>query len=162
MDNELERTISRFRQAVLEFVGIVEASANFPREGFLAVVGNSLAKLYASALRLPPVQPGTAETDNAPFRTQEWASLFNSLKEKIGSHDGYWTVFDSTEKRDPVQGSLAGDISETYFDLKDALILLEAGASTRDLLWELRFSFRSHWAKHTLGALAAIHDLHIE
>ena len=162
MTNELEQTISRFRQAAVEFVGIVEASANFPEEGFLAKVGTSLAELYASALRLPPVQPGTAETDNAAFRTQEWATLFNSLREKIGSHDGYWKVFDSTEKCDPVQGSLAGDISEIYFDLKDALLLLQAGAPNDDSLWELRFSFRSHWAKHTLGALAAIHDLHIE
>jgi hypothetical protein len=162
MNNELEQTISRFRQAALEFLGIVDASANFPREGFLAMVVNSLAELYSSALRLPVVEPDTAETDNAPFRAQEWATLFNSLKEKIGSDDGYWTVFDSTEQRDPVQGSLARDISEIYSDLKDALLILQAGAPNRDSLWELRFSFRSQWAKHALGALTAIHDLHVE
>ena len=162
MDNELERTLSRFRQAVLEFVGTVETSANFPRESFLAKVGNSLAEVYASALRLPLVEPDTPETNDAPFRTQEWGTLFNSLREKIGSHDGYWTVFDSTDKCDLVQGSLAGDISEIYSDLKDALLILQAGAPDRDSLWELRFSFRSHWGKHTLGALAAIHDLHVE
>ena len=71
MNNELEQTISRFWRAALEFVGVVEASANFPSEGFLAMVGNSLAELYSSALRLPLVEPDTAEIDNARFRMQE-------------------------------------------------------------------------------------------
>jgi hypothetical protein len=161
-NNDLEQTISRFRQAAFEFVGIVEAFGKFPREVFLAMISDSLAELYSSALRLPLVEPDTAETDDAPFGTLEWVTLFNSLREKIGSHDGYWTVFDSTEKCDPVQGSLAGDISEIYSDLKDAILILQTGAPNRDSLWELRFSFRSHWAKHALGALTAIHDLHVE
>jgi hypothetical protein len=162
MNNELEQTISQFRQAALEFVGIVEASGNFSQEGFLARVGNSLAEVYASALRLPWVEPDTTETGDPSFRTQEWATLYSSLREKIGSYDGYWMVFDSTAKADPVQGSLSGDISEIYSDLKDALLILQADAPDPDSLWELRFSFRTHWGKHTLGALIAIHDLHVE
>jgi Domain of unknown function (DUF5063) len=61
-----------------------------------------------------------------------------------------------------VQGTLAGDISEIYFDLMHDLHSEEKGISRADFLWELRFSFRSHWGKHLLGALVAIHDRHIE
>jgi len=44
--------------------------------------------------------------------------------------DGYWEVFDPTEKEQPVFGSLAIDIAEIYLDLKDALRLLENGTGT--------------------------------
>jgi hypothetical protein len=61
-----------------------------------------------------------------------------------------------------VQGSIALDISEIYLDLKKDLHHIEERASQRDFLWDLRFSFRSHWGPHLLAALKAIHDRHVE
>jgi hypothetical protein len=60
-----------------------------------------------------------------------------------------------------VQGSLAGDISEIYFDLKRSLELEESDVPKSDLLFDWRFEFRSHWGR-LLGALTAIHHRHIE
>jgi hypothetical protein len=63
--------------------------------------------------------------DETSFPREKWERLHRSLKEKIGTLDPYSLVFDSTEKGVPVQGSLAGDISEIYFDLKQNLQLEE-------------------------------------
>lgn len=41
-------------------------------------------------------------------------------------------------KQAPVHGSLAGDISEIYFDLKQGLRLEETGISKSDLLFDWR------------------------
>jgi hypothetical protein len=152
----------RFREAAINFIQTVDSVVAMERDAFLAHLSHCLAELYASALDLPAVKPDTTSIDETPFAKEEWAELFNSLREKIGSIDGYWEVFDSTEKTAPVQGTLAGDISEIYFDLKRDLQLDERGISKADSLWELHFSFRSHWGKHLLGALTAIHDLRIE
>jgi len=132
------------------------------REAFLACLSHCLAELYSSALDLPAVEPDTAGTDEMPFATEKWAELCNSLRAKIGPLDIYWGIFDSTEGSSPAQGTLAGDISEIYFDLKHDLQLEEIGIPQADFLWELHSSFRSHWGRHLLGALVAIHDRHIE
>jgi hypothetical protein len=95
------------------------------------------------------------------FAREEWSKLFQSLKKKIGPLDSYWEIFDSTENGEPVQGSLAGDISEVYYDLKNDLRLEQKTISRADLLWELRESFTGHWGRHALEALKAIRDLHL-
>jgi hypothetical protein len=150
--------LHRFRVAAANFIQAVDASPDVQCEEFLSRMSHCLAELYSSALCLPAGEPDTTGTDETPFAKEESAALFHALREKIGSVDAYWVVFDSTEKASPVQGSLAGDISEIYSDLKQDLQREEKRISQADFLWELRFSFRSHWGKHLLGALRAIHD----
>ena len=79
-------------------------------------------------------------------KTQEKARLFNTTAylEKSGGWrfesspvHHFFLLRDllSTEKQEAVQGSLAGDISEIYFDLKRSLELEEAGIPGSDGLF---------------------------
>ncbi len=162
MSDNLEPVLIRFRTAAQEFIGTVDSASGLPREAFLSRTAHCLAELYCSALRLPAVEPDTTGVDEVPFAKEQSAALMNSLKEKFGPLDAYWRVFDSTERDSPVLCGLSLDISEIYFDLKEDLHLEETGISQSDLLWDWRFSFRSHWGRHLLGALAAIYNLDIE
>lgn len=154
--------LDRFRKAAEKFIQIVDSVSAYEREGFMASLSHSLADLYSSALDLSAVEPDSNGINETPSPAEESAELCRSLKNKIGQLDSYWKIFDSTENGAAVQASLSGDISEIYFDLKHDLQLVSASSSHADALWELRFSFRSHWGKHLLGALAAIHDRHVE
>jgi len=162
MTDNISIVLDQFRRAARNFIQTVDSAADMQLEAFLSGVSRSLAELYSSALQLPAVEPDTSGIDTTPFAIEAWAKLYNSLREKIGSLDGYWRTFDSTDEDSPVQGSLAGDISEIYFDLKEDLQLEETGIPQADFLWELRCSFRTHWGRHLLGALAAIYDRQIE
>jgi hypothetical protein len=161
MSENVGPAVERFRVAATHFIETVDSLSNLERDTFLASVSHSLAELYSSALFLPVVEPETAAADEAPFATAQWAGLFESIKEKIGPLDAYWTVFDSTEKETPVQGSLAGDISEIYYDLRENFQLEEKGGPLADWLWDLRESFREHWGRHAIEALKAIYNLHL-
>jgi|SRR5690348_12383556 uncharacterized protein DUF5063 len=154
--------MQRFRAAATKFIEAVDSAPHLEAEAFLASVGHSMAELYSIALSLPAVEPETTDTNETPFKTDKWGELHRSLREKIGPLDTYWTIFDFTEKQEPVQGSLAGDISEIYFDLKDSLQLEEIGAPKSDVVFDWRLDFRSHWGRHLLGALTAIHHRYIE
>jgi Domain of unknown function (DUF5063) len=121
-----------------------------------------LAELYSVALHLPVIEPDTAKTNETPFPTEAWAGLFHSPREKLGPLDMYWELFDSTKKEDLVQGTLSGDLSEIYFDLKHDLHLDKTGIGQADFVRELRFSFRSHWGRHALEALKAMYDHGVE
>ena len=161
MSDNLGLVLQRFRAAAENFIQTVDSSSNLEREAFLESVSHRLAELYSSALHLPAVEPETTGVDETPFSTEQWAGLFRSIKEKIGPLDAYWKVFDSTEKEAPTQGSLAGDISEIYYDLRQSLQLEEKETSSADLMWDLRESFREHWGRHALEALKAIYDLRV-
>jgi len=158
-NNEL---MQKFRFAAMKFMDVVDAAPQIETNTFLANVGRSMAELYSIALLLPPVEPDSTGTDEPPFQTEGWDTLRRSLQEKIGSLDAYWQVFDSTSKEEQVQGSLAGDISEIYFDLKRSLELEQTDTAQSDVLFDWRLDFRSHWGRHLLGALAAIHNHHFE
>jgi uncharacterized protein DUF5063 len=161
VNDSLDSILQRFRAAATTFIEAVDSPSNLERSLFLAAIGRCLAELYTSALYLPSVSPDTLEIDQTPFPKEEWSKLFQSLKQRIEPLDSYWEILDSTEKGEPVQGSLAGDISEVYYDLKNDLRLEQKGISRADLLWELRESFRGHWGRHALEALKAIRDLHL-
>jgi len=122
MKSDNVELIERFRAAARKFIEEVDSAPQIDTEPFLANVGRSMAELYWVALTLPDVQPETDGTDETPFQTETWGKLRHSLQEKIGPLDTYWEIFDSTEKQEPVQGSLAGDISEIGLTALDGSI----------------------------------------
>jgi hypothetical protein len=159
---ENRELMQKFRAAAIKFMSVVDAASHTETNAFLLIVGRSMAELYSIALLLPPVEPDGAGTDEPPFQIEKCETLRRTLQETFGPRDAYWRVFDSTSKEEPVQRSLAGDISEIYFDLKDSLELEQTNAARSDVLFDWRLDFRSHWGKHLLGALAAIHDHQVE
>lgn len=154
--------MQRFRAAATTFIEVVDSAPHFETEEFLANLSHSMAELYSVALALPSVEPESTGPDDATFQSDKWDDLRRSLENKIGTFDTYWTIFDFTEKQEPVQGSLAGDISEIYFDLKECLNLKENGVARSDVLFDWRLAFRSHWGRHLLTALTAVHHRHVE
>jgi hypothetical protein len=98
--------MQRFRAAVAKFIEVVDSAPHFETEVFLANVSHSMAELYSVALALPTVEPETNGTDVAPFQSDKWDKLRRSLEKKIGILGTYWTIFDFTEKQEPVRGVL--------------------------------------------------------
>ena len=153
--------IKKFRAAAITFIDLVDAASHLDTEVFLAKVSHCMAELYSIALTLPAVEPDTTGTDDATFHADKELELYRSLREKIGIFDMYWTICDFTEKQEAARGSLARDISEIYFDLKQNLRLEKSGATQRDLLFDWRLDFRTHWGRLLLNALTAIHHRYI-
>ena len=53
---------------------------------------------------------------------------------------------------------LADDIADIYRDLKEGLVLSETHqAPPENIIWNWRVLFYSHWGKHAMDALLAIH-----
>jgi hypothetical protein len=139
----------------------VDSGPTLERDAFLSGVGRSLSELYCVALEVPLIEPASDVVDETPFSSEEWAQLYHSLREKIGELDSYWGVSDSTEKEEPIQASLAGDISEIYYDLKENLQLREKVIDQADLLFDVYLSFRDHWGRHAIDALKALYHLRL-
>lgn len=110
-----------------------------------------LARLYAAALGLPPVTPADTQDPIDP-------ALIDPPVD-FGDLDLYWLVFDPTQPDAPVAGSLRDDLLEINHDLQRGLHLFDQATpqAVTDAVWTWRFDFHTHWGRHALGALAALH-----
>lgn len=127
---------------------------------FLARVAASLSELYSAALAIPAVELETSGIGPEPRSHEAWKALYDSLGEKLGPLNLYWEVFDSTVQEESIAGTLADDISDIYFDLKEILQFARRPEATDvDVAWQVRFKFFANWGQHLTGALKAIHDL---
>ena len=75
----------------------------------------------------------------------------------------HWFVFDPVgqEPDEPVAGHLPSDLSEIYRDVRNGCNAWVPSdpATYRDALWQMHFDFMSHWGRHAVTALAAMHSL---
>ena len=157
--------LDRFYAAARSFMTCVDSASTLASDAFLIQTSHCLAELYGAALDVPVVEPESEHLVDArrpaEERLKEWNERYVSLKEKLGASDAYWVVFDSTKQEEPVQGSLADDITDIYLDLKQDLLLRDKGLARADLIFQMYLSFREHWAKHAIHALNTINDLRL-
>jgi hypothetical protein len=159
--NENAELADRFGDIAERFCALVDSSKNFNRNEFASQTYRILPKLIDQAIGLPDVESSDNDEPkgkNVRQRAEEWDWLYNSLKEKFGEWDIYRQVFDPTRDTEAIHGSLADDITDIYRDLKEGVVLKETGRSApEDFIWIWRLGFYSHWGKHAIDALLAIH-----
>ncbi len=156
--SERVEAVERFRTEARAFCELVERSGELSRFDLLAALSAHLVDVYAAAIRLPPGDPEADETLTVEEPvTDDWRELASALHEKLGELDAYWLVFDPATAERPVAASISDDVADVYLDLK--AVERERGAISDDALWEWIFAFQSHWGRHAVSALAAIHPL---
>jgi Domain of unknown function (DUF5063) len=155
--------IENFPKIAQEFCLFIDQCETNERGALVQGLVVHLARLCEIAICLPSVSPVSSDIefnqeDISSHSKEQW-NLSERLRMAFGNLDGYWEVFDPTQKEEPVNGSLARDIAEIYLDLKDAIKLMGTGANLNDVHWQWRFDFRQHWGRHAVSALRVL--LHI-
>jgi len=155
----------RFGVLARRFCSVVDSAPTIDRSELLLEIYRILPSLIDEAVRLPEVEPSerhdqfVRKARPQEVREQQWAQLYNMLKEKLGDWDLYRQVFEPTKNQEAIFGTLADDFADIYRDLKKGLILVEPPqAPAEDSIWIWRVLFYSHWGQHAIGALGTIHD----
>jgi len=163
--NNNREIVDRFSVVALQFCSVVDSAPGTDRTELLLEIYRILPSLIHEAVRLPEVELSERHDQFArkarpqEVREQQWAQLYNMLKEKLGDWDLYRQVFEPTKDQEAIFGTLADDFADIYRDLKKGLILLETPqAPPADSIWIWRVLFYSHWGQHAIGALGTIHD----
>ena len=120
-----------------------------------------LPQLHAAVLALesrPQAESGAlADGDlDARFR------LYSHLHHLLGDRDSYWLEYDAQQAVPEKSGSLADDITDIYFELKQGLALLERDPEHPDRaagVW--RAGFLHHWGQHLVDAERHLYDLQV-
>ncbi len=154
----------RFGAVAQEFCSLVDSASQIDRKSLLIEIYRVLPRLINEAISLPSIE--TSDEDDEPkeqphcvrMTEEQWGELYHLLKETLGDWDLYWQVFDPTTDKEAVCGTLADDIADIYRDLKEGLSLREQHlAPPEDIIWSWRLLYYSHWGKHAIDALLAIH-----
>lgn len=152
--------VDRFGGVAKRFCDLVESAEQHGRSAFLLRMYQLLPELIHAALQLPDMPPGeeSEEVESARVPKIEWSRIYDALGQVVGDWGIYWQVFDSTEEDEPVAGSLADDFADIYRDLDEGIKLsIQHPPSPRNVIWQWRFSFYTHWGKHAIDALQVIH-----
>ncbi|MFP8780490.1 DUF5063 domain-containing protein [Hydrogenophaga sp. RWCD_12] len=114
-----------------------------------------VARLCATALELPDVE-FVDHPDPPDLPKADWDAMFKSFGTLPFGY--YREVFDPAIEgmEGPVVGDVADDLADIYKDLVDGLWLLEHGHAVA-AVWTWKLTFDSHWGRHAVSALRALH-----
>lgn len=113
-----------------------------------------LSRLYYEGLLLPPGDCG-GDICGRRITDDEWMRKHRRFASMPFQY--YQDYFQPTDlDESPAMGDVADDLADIYRDVAAALSLYDAGYIV-EALWEFRNSFRTHWGRHAVGAINAIH-----
>jgi hypothetical protein len=145
-----------------EFCLFLEKAEDVSRKDLLLFLQKIIPLVYLKAALLPDV--GADDEDAAEhFVTEEqWEGLFNVLHQKLGDEDLYYFI-DHHERshQDAIRASLSENLTDTYQDLKDFLLLYQKPmkASKENAVRDCKRLFETRFGYRLVNAHAAIHYL---
>jgi hypothetical protein len=151
--------VRRYVDCVDRFSRVVRSSGNLQRGAFLRELEIALIALYESAVRLPDVSPDSSDVSRVSADSYATVAPIAAL---LGPYDQYQEIFDPSDPQDvkPVQFCLSLDVGEILTDVERGRELANSSdISHNDILWQLRFDFTSHWARHAASALKVVNTL---
>ena len=160
-DPVYSRNVIEFVAVANEFCKYTEHSPELKGDELLKIMQRIMPLMYLKASLLPQLDP-CFEDGNEKFVTEsEWVRIHHTLREKFGTADDYFEVFDEkmVESEGPVVSSISENMADIYQDIKDFLLLYQTGTGEvmNDAVWECRMNFENFWGQKLLNSLRAIH-----
>ena len=173
--------VALFVETALSFCDLLEAKSHFSKEQFLRQVLIGTVALYSAGLELPDVEldagfkplgswfeehrglPISEQIKQNP-RIQERSRLKQMVRENIvlslGGELPYQKVFEPFQDHESVTTTISDDLEDIYCDVKEGLLAMEGSKGvTGSTVWEWKFGLESHWGRHAVSALSALHSL---
>jgi hypothetical protein len=156
--------VEDFRRAAQSYCALVE-EADRPDAVTYELILERLSDLYAAALRLPRVEPETEHDPPDRPTDEDEAALIRLLSPLFEPRDVYWLVepheptLEKKLEKNLLAGSLSEDLASVWRDVKRGLLAVDEDAPVDDVVFDWWFAFDSHWGRHAVDAMAALHKL---
>lgn len=127
-------------------------------QDWLQHMAELLPQLHVAIARLKAIrEPEGGGEDGDMDRRFDF---FARLKQALGERDPYWLEFDASHDYQQMSGSLADDLTDIYWELKQGLEeLTHAPASPSRVLGNWRWGYRIHWGQHLIDAERHLYSL---
>ncbi len=115
---------------------------------WLAPVADLLPRLHAALIALRRDDPGMVGGPMPDLDAR--FELFGCLRDRLGERDHYWLEFDPIGDGEAMTGSLADDLTDIYYELRQGLSLAESLPLGAGRGWLA--GFEAHWGRHLSDA----------
>lgn len=152
--------LAEMEDSARDFCLLVEHVEMVRNEQWLADAARILARIQGAMSHLddPDIEYSFFSLPDLEDRFE----LYCRLKDRIGEYDSYWLEYDANSKEE-MTGSLAGDLSDIYFEFKRGLNLINGGDATKlDVLRLWQTGYILHWGEHLLNAQKHLFSLRID
>lgn len=143
--------LSQMEEAARDFCLLIENLDRFEDQHWLPDVVRILPRIQSCMTHLD--DPDIEYSFFSLPDLEERFELFCRLKDRLGIHDSYRMECDGNAAREEMTGSLAGDLSDIYFELKRGLNLVSTAEVCQiDLLRLWQTGYILHWGEPLLNA----------
>jgi hypothetical protein len=159
----IDKVRAQLMRDTKDFCLIIDNVQYYQNQEWLSDMSRILSRIQMAMahLDLPQQQIEYAALDEADNRFE----LYCTLKEKLGDLDGYWMNYDLRTELDDQSGSLAGDLSDLYFEFKRSLALtgdLDKGNSSiinDQSILQWTTGYLLNWGQHLMNAQTHLYTL---
>ena len=156
-----------------EFCRLIESAGELRDPGWLRHIFGLLPRLHVAVVSLhdaniPEIEEPDPENwpgeENGHFEgLDDRFEFYTRLRSELGEHDGYWLEFDPIGgAHESMSGSLADDLADIYYDVKEGLALYDAAevsGHASDAVHFWKRSYRLHWGQHLVDAERHLYSL---
>jgi len=141
-----------------EFCLFIEKVESYAQEDVLNYFQKIIPLLYLKGSLLPEIEVSDDSYLERFVTAETWEIIFNDLRNKLKLLDEYW-VLEQKDDNEASKASIAENLTDTYQDLKDFVILYTKNTQTarENAIHECKMHFETHWGNRLLSALKAIH-----
>lgn len=161
-DPVYSKTVIELLTVANEYCLFLEKAEAYDRLDILLFLHKICPLIYIKSSLLPDIPVNDEEAAEHFVTEEEWESVFNMLRLKLGDDDIYYFI-DHHEKTntDPVKGSLAENFTDLYQDLRDFVLLYQKPrkASMEYAVYECKRLFETRFGYRLVNAHAALHYL---
>jgi hypothetical protein len=177
----VDRAVALFVEAAQSFCELLEAKSHFSKQQFVRDVLTGTVALYSAGLQLPEVEPDAGfkplgewfekhkglpvgEQIKQNPGVQEHSRLKQMIRENIilslGGELPYQKIFEPFRDHESVTTTISDDLEDVYCDVKEGLLAMEGSEGvSASIVWEWKFGLESHWGRHAVSAISALHSL---
>lgn len=151
--------VESFVVTAREFCAVVEGlDGEWEPTALAQAIVPVLAGLVAAGCALPRVEATSTSVPEFVDRDR-WFQRYELLGTVLGRSDIYWSNLDVVDAAGAQvsAGSLADDLTDIWRDLRHGLDALDTGSDWRDVVFEWRLSYITHWGRHAVEALRPLH-----
>ncbi len=153
-----------FITVAVEFCAFTEKVERYTKEDVLNYYQKISPLLYLKGSTLPLVNPQNPDKLERFVNEEQWEHVFNSFKEKIGEDNDVFLIAGIDPERpgsETLKISLAEQISDTYQDIKDCVMLFSKNTqdARENALAEVSRLFQTHWGSRIIYAMQQIHTI---
>ncbi|MCB1875525.1 MAG: DUF5063 domain-containing protein [Chromatiales bacterium] len=155
---DANRQYERVIRAAREFCELIEEATDEDDTRWLNGMAELLPRLHAEVAALHGSLCAISTEPSANL--EDRFEFYSRLKSLLGEKDGYWLEFDVAVDGQNMSGSLADDLTDIYFELKQGLETLDSdplGSEIAISSW--RSGYKLNWGQHLVDAERHIYTL---